>query len=554
MNIFLSVEKLIQQFLLQQQLTVEFDVFTTRRLKYGHISSNVMMKIQTKYRHVAIDVLQNGFHHFIRQTKVKWLAQLVFTGGFANFTIQNSALCWVVDTILQQPKDYGRGSPKPILYKVEIISANPTGYLHVGHVRNGLIGDSVGRILAFLGYQVWQQYYLNDSGRQVQLLAQTVIWHYEQLCREKPSTTLPADYYQGEVYRTIAKQIFAQDRTKHLPKPTAGKISFFQQQAVGFFLTEIKNNLQQIDIKIDEFIAESAVIQNPAMQVLQQALQSQGLMFEREKAWWFKATQFGEDKDRVLIKSNGDYTYFLPDLVGHWLKFQSPAGQEVKVLDFWGADHHSYAQRMTSALAQLPGIKIERFEVIISAMVLLTQAGETSKISKRQGTGIWFQDLFKVLGADLMRFIFCSKASSNHLKINLAQLTVNSVQNPFFYWQYAVVRCCSLFMKLKEHPRLKRAWQTTVVQLEEPLAITLMLKLSQFPQLVRQAGKLKTPHLVCDYGHQLAALLHEYYTRTTIIDPQQRTLSCQRLKLVAAVRCVLVIALSLLGIKPKTRM
>ena len=569
-NLFQQMQQWIVAFCHKYHLKIHHPVrVTTAPINHaGDISSTFLLPILAQANEQLLTKWTQKLHLYFYALGVSKIQ--IVAPGFVNFFLSSKLLFSELSSIVTRKTNYFRAffSPKNrhVVYQLEMVSANPTGDLHIGHIRNGIIGDSLARVLGFARYRVIRQYWVNDAGQQVVNCAFTIFWHYLDL-QKKISFALPDRCYHGEVYRSLAQAILKEKKNcyAHVLIHPDGSVDnlealrYFEDYAVRYFMQRIKNNLKKINITVDEYREESTFKTAAVQAKWKLFFQKKKLIYQKEGAWWFRTQHLGDEKDRVLIKSTGVSTYFFPDIIGHqtrFIRFQDDETvRENWILDVWGSDHHNYAVRLKIALAQLPGVDIKYFHILMSSMITLIRDHQVLKISKRSGVGIWFADLYDAWGSDLMRFILVNQKPTKHLKINFNEVITNSQQNPYFYCQYALVRASSILVKAQRYsqfPQQDTDWQLVgSEQLILPREKRIMLKLSNFIMVVQQIVVTKHPHLLVEYLLQLATLFHEYYTHHTFLDVKNWSLSIQRLKLVSGVKVMIMMVFDLLGIKPK---
>ncbi|WP_339020887.1 arginine--tRNA ligase [Spiroplasma endosymbiont of Atherix ibis] len=472
--------------------------------------------------------------------------------GFINFKINKIFLSEVVEKIIKEGNNFGKSKRKNEKYNLELVSANPTGYLHVGHARNGAIGDSVARILKFAGYDVETEYYTNDAGNQINISAATLFYHYKKILKlpvEKPEET-----YGGDMYNEIAQKFVDEykDEFKNIEivnnKINNEKVNnIFKQKSIEFFMKEIKKQLKDFDINIELYSSEAEMYQNNSISKIIDKYKKLDVTYEKDNALWLKTTQFGDDKDRVIKKSDGTYTYITPDIASHSNRIERSKAN--KYINFWGGDHHGYIIRLRSGLALL-GYDFNLVDIDMIQMVRLMKDGQEYKMSKRRGTAVWLVDLLEMVGKDAIRYMLVSKTPSSHMEFDLDLALQKNSTNPVYYAQYATARCNKIinnFNYLKLLIDKKIIFET---QKEKELIILL----DSFNSIIEYAASSRLPNIVCDYIQTLAKTFHSYYSETKILDDNNEQLSNQRVLLVKSIYQVLSSALSLIGIEVKDSM
>lgn len=468
--------------------------------------------------------------------------------GFINFTL--TPACWyaVLNEIATQGEAYGRsGLGQGRKVQVEFVSANPTGPLHIGHGRGAAVGDAVARILQAAGFAVQREYYVNDAGNQVATLGLSLWMRLRELNGE--TVDFPADGYQGEYIRDLAAALQHEDpAVLQLGENVAIKrcASF----GVDKVLTWIAADLEAFGVTFDNWFSEQSLYDRNMVEIELARLAELGLSFEQDGALWLRTTSYGDDKDRVLIKSDGSPTYFASDVAYHMEKFDR--GFE-RVIDVWGADHHGYVPRMKAVIAGL-GRPAEAFEVLLIQMVNLLRDGQPYTMGKRSGNFITLREVLEEVGSDACRFYFLMRRSDSQLDFDLELAKRQSNDNPVYYVQYAHARVCSINRNAVEQGIAIPADNKVdlgKLTLSEELA--LAKHLARYPEVVASSALNCEPHRIVYYLQELAAQFHSYYNRQRVLVEDAET-SRARLFLVNGIRIVLVNALSLLGVSAPERM
>ena len=459
--------------------------------------------------------------------------------GFINFFMKNDSLQEVVKKVVEQGDDFGRGEKKNFKINVEFVSANPTGLLHVGTARGAAYGDSLCRILSFAGYDVTREYYINDAGSQITHLGESVEARYRQLLGLP--FELPEDGYHGEDVVDVAKQILKEEGSKVLERED--HLQFFMRRGMEIELERIKLHLKNFRVSFDVFSSEKAIRSGGAIEKEVEYLKKYS--YVQDGAVYLKTTDFLDDKDRVIIKSDGDYTYFMPDIVYHVNKMSRGFDQLIDVL---GADHHGYINRMKSAL-MMHGYKPECLEIELIQMVRFIKDGQEFKASKRSGDAITLHEICEEVGVDAMRYFFAMRAQSGHLDFDMDLAKEQSSNNPVYYAQYAHARLCSILEQGKDISLNLKA-----DKLEKASETALLKHIANFPNVVKDAAKERAPYKITNYIHDLAELIHEFYTECRVIDRNDIETSSSRLALCKACEQVMKNALDLIGVDAPNHM
>jgi arginyl-tRNA synthetase len=469
--------------------------------------------------------------------------------GFVNFFLTNR--CWygVLDEVVRQGARYGRsriGEGQKV--QVEFVSANPTGPLHIGHGRGAATGDAVASVLEAAGYQVQREYYINDAGNQMNTLGRSLYLRYRE--EQGEAVEFPSDCYQGDYIRDLAREVIAKEGRRFLDLPEEEAIRYFARFGGDRILAGIDEDLQAFGVRFDNWYSEQGLYDRGAVDQGIALLKERGLTFEDEGALWFRTTDFGDDKDRVLVRSNGVTTYFASDVAYHKEKFDRGFD---RVVDVWGADHHGYVPRMKAVLAGL-GRTPEDLQVILVQLVNLLRGGEQVAMSTRSGEFVTLREVIDEVGRDACRFFFLMRRSDSQLDFDLELAKSQSTENPVYYVQYAHARICSINRNAAEQgvsiPALGEVDFDRLV-LDEELALTKLL--SRYPETVEGAAGQFEPHRITFYLQELAAQFHSYYNRNRVLTEDSET-SRARLYLVNGIRVVLENALLLLGVSAPEKM
>jgi len=459
--------------------------------------------------------------------------------GFINIYIAGKRWHGELDTILREGKNYGKaniGRGAKVL--IEFVSANPTGPLHVGHGRCAAIGDSLANILTDVGYRVVKEYYVNDVGNQIDLLEESIKTRQKELRGENVS--LPEAGYRGPYVRDIAKEI----------ESRYGERKSFdcREYAIRKILTWIRKDLEDFGIKFDDWFFESMLYRKNKVEKIVDLLKSKDLIYEKEGAQWFKSSQFGDEKDRVLIRENRKPTYFTSDIAYHYDKFRRDFK---KVINIWGADHHGYVDRIRAAVAAL-GIPVDNLKIILYQLVSLLRGGQPVSMSTREGQFVTLRQVMEEVGKDASRFFFLMRGADSSLDFDLELAKKQSPENPVYYVQYAHARICSIFREKRKRDYRKVALIEGTEE-EKKESVEIIKRLSQYPEIVRKCAERCEPHHLTGYLQDLAKCFHHYYDRYRILSGDRKATKF-RLRLVRAIQLVIGNGLRLLGITAPERM
>ena len=460
--------------------------------------------------------------------------------GFINFFLRADALTSTLATIFQQGKDYGRGKEKGIKVNVEFFSANPTGDIHLGHTRIAAVGDSLAEILSWAGYEVTREYYVNDCGNQVEHLGHSIRARYHELFGEP--VVLGDDDYHGVDLIDIAKDIRDQFGDRYLVDNQESH-DFFIRFGIDAELAKIQKELKEFRVHFDRFSHESAIRKAG---LIEKAIEELGdNVYQKDGATFLRTSAYLDDKDRPIIRSDGEYTYFMPDIAYHYDKMSR--GFDL-LIDVLGADHHGYINRLKSAL-MMKGYSPDALEVDLVQMVKTYRDGVEVKMSKRTGKAIAHRELVEEVGVDAVRYFFVERSPSTHLEFDYNLALEQSSSNPVYYAQYAHARCCSLLQLGADIPldetgaALGNEWETSLLKF-----------LAEFPSAIQGAAKERAPYRMTAYIHHLAELIHEFYAHNRVIDRENLPLTSSRLALVKAAKITLSNALSILGVSSPEKM
>lgn len=471
--------------------------------------------------------------------------------GFINFFLSRSWITGTVEHILECGPDFGRvnsGGGRRV--QVEFVSANPTGPLHVGHGRGAAVGDICARILSFAGWEVEREYYINDAGLQMELLGRSTQSRYFEICGCPEEAPFPEDGYKGGYIYDLAREVLDSEGERFLGIPLEESLPFFTEYAGRVILEGIKKDLEDFGVTFNVWFSEKSLYDGVRVPRMLETLRKNGFAFDADGATWFKATAFSDDKDRVLIRSNGAPTYFASDIAYHKDKFDR--GFDM-VIDVWGADHHGYIPRMKAAVQAL-GRKEEDLQVLLIQFVNLLRGGEQVPMSTRSGEFVTLREVIDEVGVNATRYFFAMRRSDSHLDFDLDLAKSASADNPVYYVQYAHARIHSIFREAAARgitvPDPSGADLSVLVEPEE---IALVKRLSAFPEEVEKAANDLAPHRIVFYAYDLAGDFHTFYNAHRVLGVGAE-LEGARLLLAEASRTVLANALSLLGISAPEQM
>lgn len=485
--------------------------------------------------------------------------------GFINLTLTNASFQAVVSEARQQGSDFGKSElSEPCTVNLEYVSANPTGPMHVGHGRWAALGDAIARVMRHAGYSVDEEFYINDQGNQMNVFGNSIVVRYQQLLGQ--DVEMPEACYGGAYIKDIAQVIIDADGDKWLDANEDERLVDFRERGYAMMLDSVKDTLSTFGNNFDTWFSErSLFVADENGETKQQrafdVMNEKGLLFEAEGATFFRSTDYGDDKDRVLVKANGDLTYFMSDVAYHYDKMQRGYDH---LIDIWGADHHGYIQRCKAMMAAW-GYP-DALEVVLGQLVNLLRDGEPVRMSKRTGEMVTFQELIDEVGVDATRYLMLSKSADQAIDFDIEVAKKQDSSNPVYYVQYAHARICSILRKAGE----ARGMNVESAGIEEiaaelglddidlsPLAheseLALMRKMADFSELVAGAARDRAPFRLTHYAQELAGLFHSFYGNCHVLG-EEESVEKARLALVDSTRIVLALSLDLLGVSAPERM
>ncbi len=548
-----------------------------RDAQHGDFQSNIAMRLAKAARKNPRELAQAIVQALPKNDLVT--AAEVAGAGFINFRLAKDAWFSALKQVLAQGAAYGRsnvGAGRKVM--VEFVSANPTGPMHVGHGRGAAYGATLSNLLDATGHTVYREYYINDAGRQIDILAVSVYLRYLELCGEQ--VAFPSNGYRAEYILPVARALHAQrgesfkraandvtrgappdaphggDKDKHIDglienaRRLLGPADF---EAIILFardamLADIRNDLEEFGVLFDRWFSERELAQSGKVDDALADLRKSGRVYEKDGAQWFKSTDFGDDEDRVVVRANGEKTYFAPDIAYHWDKLRR--GHEL-LIDVWGADHHGYVTRMRGALMAL-GYQGTAFEVCLMQLVSLFRGGEKLAMGKREGNFVTLRDLRNEVGNDACRFFYLLRSHDQALDFDLELAKSRSNENPVYYIQYAHARVASVMKQLASKSLTYDAGAADLTRLTTAHEQAVLTALSKYPEVVERAALDRAPHSLVHFLRDLANTLHTYYNAEQFI-VEDAALRNARLTLVLAVQTVIRNGLTLLGVSaPET--
>lgn len=548
-QIYLAIVAAIKQAKDKGQLIFQeipdFTVEIPREKAHGDFATNVAMLLSKENRQAPRQIAQIILDNF---TNIQQgLEKMEIAGpGFINFYLGTAWLYQVLPQVIREDEKYGCsdfGQGQKI--QVEFVSANPTGLLHMGNARGAALGDTLCNVLEAAGFEVTREFYINDAGNQIENFGKSLEARYLQLLGQEAE--FPAEGYHGEDIIETVKNIIASVGDEYLKVETELRKEFLIQKALQEKLGNIKRDLARFGVEYDVWFSEQSLHDSGAVTQTVQELQNKGFIYEKEGALWFKTTELGEEKDEVIVRSNGLATYFAADIAYHRNKFER--GFE-KVINIWGADHHGHVARMKGAMQAL-GYTPDNLQVILMQLVRLFRAGEIVRMSKRRGQYITLSELIDEVGRDAARYFFVMRSPDSHLDFDLDLAKTESTDNPVYYVQYAHARINSILLASTEKSANLQDVDFTLLKEEEELA--LIRKIAELPDEIVGVAESYEPHHLTRYAHELASLFHSFYNSCRVLTDEEG-LRKARLFLVNAARITLRNVLLLLGVTAPEKM
>ncbi len=537
-----KINRLISNFLESESVQEEvvYSIEYPKREEFGDYSTNVAMVLSKRLKQKPTEIAKR----FIEFSKDECIFDKVEVAGagFINFYVKPSAVFEEIERI-KDNADYFKPQIKSKKVQIEFVSANPTGPLHIGHGRGAAIGDSIARILSFCGYNVEREYYINDAGLQMRMLGLSTFIRYKQLMGI--NEVIPEDGYKGEYLIDIAKNIMVEYGDSLLKKDERESVEICKNIAGDVILKSIVKTLEKFRVKFDVFFNEKKLYDANEVENTIEFLKGKGYIYEKDGAVWFKSTLIGDDKDRVLRKSNGAYTYFASDIAYHKNKFLVRKFDEVA--DIWGADHHGYVNRMKSAIEAL-GIDKNRLNLMLVQIVNLLRGGKKVSMSTRKGEFVELDSVIDEVGVDAARFMFLSRSVDSHLDFDLEIAKKQSNENPVFYVQYAYARIKNIFKQLEGISDIDNA---DLSQLDAKEEVNLAKSVIKFKDSLKKALDELEPYFITKGLLDIAENLHKFYNHIKVIGSDKQK---ERLALLNVVAQTIKLGFDLIGVEAKERM
>ena len=510
----------------------EVEIEVPNNKEFGNFSSNIALKSAGIAKMPARD-LALKLAEIIKDEKI---AKVEVAGpGFINFYLKEDYLYDNLNKILTDP-EYGKsnyGENKKV--DIEYVSANPTGTLHLGHARGAAYGDSLARIMKYAGYDVTREYYINDGGNQINNLVISMMARYKELKGEK--IEFPEDGYHGVEIIELAKKMMEE-------YPDGVTEEIVKKYATEHLLDNIKEDLKNFNVEFDVWFSEKSLYDNGKIEEVLKYLKDKGCLYEAEDATWLRTTDYGDEKDRVLVKSDGSYTYLVPDIAYHKNKYERNFDE---LIDVFGADHHGYVPRLKASIEML-GNDSNKLDVEILQMVRLLKSGEEIKMSKRTGKVVTLNELVEEVGLDATRYIFTSKSLDTQLDFDMDIATKKNNENPVYYIQYAYARICSI-LRDYNHEISVREYHN----LNSSYVLDLLKEMYEFGDVIKRAASRHMPHLVTNYAYDLATLFHTFYAHEHVLTNDEEKTN-EYINLIAGVAKIIKTSLELIGVQVYEKM
>lgn len=550
MNVLLKIEEQLKEDLIsaitasgmtEREQIPPIILEKSKEKEHGDFATNIAMQLariaKKAPREIADEIVENIDFEKSSIEKVE-----VAGPGFINFFMKQDFLKNIVETIIQEGNEYGKtATGKGERIQVEFVSVNPTGNLHLGHARGAAYGDVLCNILEAAGYDVEREYYINDAGNQVDNLALSIEARYFEALG-KPFE-MPEDGYYGKDIKEIAKNLIETYDSQWVEKDDKERLHFFREYGLKSVLAKIKQDLIDFGVHFDNWFSELSLYDSGKIDLALKTLTKSGYIYEEGGATWFRSTDLSDDKDRVLIKQDGDYTYLTPDIAYHQDKLHRGFD---KLINIWGADHHGYVPRMKAAIQAL-GYEADKMSVKIIQMVNLYEDGERVRMSKRTGQAVALRELMDDVGIDATRYFFTMRSNDSQLDFDIDLARKQSNENPVYYVQYAHARICTMLKQAEKRGfTLSETFDPSLLTSEREL--DLLKKLAELPQLIADCAERETPHRMTQYAFDLASLLHSFYNAEKVVNEDNAELTKARIALMNAVKITLKNVLGILGI------
>ncbi len=513
-----------------------------KKKEFGDFSTNVAFLLSRELKRKPFEIAGELSEKLSRNSQFEKVE--VAGGGFINFTFSQSFYQELLKEIVEKEfyaSDLGKG--ERVL--LEYVSANPTGPLHVGHGRGAVVGDVLYRIMKLTGYKPEREFYINDAGRQIKLLGISIYYKIKELKGEK--VELPEDAYRGDYITEVAMELL-KEKPQILELEQEEAVKEASEFGKELLLKRIKEDLKELKVEFDNWFSEKSLYETNEVEKVLNLLKEKGLIYEKEGALWLKTTLFGDDKDRVVKRSNGEYTYFASDIAYHYNKIKRGYDRAVNI---WGADHHGYIKRVKAAIEAL-GKNPDWLEIILIQLVKLFKGGKEVKMSKRKGEFIPLRWLINEVGADAVRFFFLLKRHDTPLDFDIDLALSTKSENPVYYVQYAHARLCSIIDKAKEEGFSPSCENLSLLGSQEERELITKSYLLKYE--LQKAAQKREPHRLTYYLIELSSTLHKFYNKHRVVNREEKELTQARLYLIEGVRKTIKTGLNILNVKAPRRM
>lgn len=532
------IKKSITTILKEETNNINIIIEVPAKKENGDYSSNIALTLTKVLHKSPMEIAEQIVNNIEENEMIEEIK--IAPPGFINFYLKKEYLLSYINRIIKENKNFGKnniGNHQKI--NIEFVSANPTGILHIGHGRGATYGDNLARIMDTCGYDVTKEYYINDAGNQMNNLGISIKERYKEICGL--DYELPENGYYGEEIKELAKKIYNLYGDSQLNSD----IEFFKQEGLKVLLDRIKIDLDKYRVNFNVFTSEQSLYDKCLVEDVLNKLRYSNKCYLQDEALWLKTSEYGDEKDRVLIKNDGNYTYFTPDIAYHIDKINR--GYD-RIIDVLGADHHGYINRLKAALTIL-GKDSNILDIKILQMVRLIKDGEEMKLSKRTGKTITLMDLIDEIGVNATRYFFSSHSLDTAMDLNIDIALKQNNENPVYYIEYANARICSILNNYKQKIELIDKYNT----LNNENAYTILNKLTEYEDIVISACEKESPHIIANYVYELASLFHSYYAKEKIITDDIEATK-EKINLLYSIQIVLNNALELIGIIPREQM
>lgn len=542
MNLKKVLQKIIYETLEELEINFNINSITVevpKNKENGDFSSNIAMQLASLLKDNPRNIAQK-LVEVLKENEV--IEKVEIAGpGFINFWLSKEYIFSGIKNIVELNDNYGKSNVgNKTKINIEFVSANPTGILHLGTARGASYGANLANVMSFAGFDVTKEYYINDAGNQIDNLGISILERYKGLCGLEEN--MPQDGYYGKEIIDIAKNI----KEEYGDTKLDVELEFFKKVGVDYLLDIIKKDLSNFGVTFDVWTSEKAIRAKGRIEESLKILDDKGLVFEQEGAKWLKTTNYGDDKDRVLVKTDGSYTYLVPDIAYHLDKFDRGFDE---LVDVFGADHHSYVSRLKASIEAL-GYDKHKLTVKLLQMVRLLKDGEIVKMSKRTGNSITISELIDEIGKDAARYFFATRSLDGQMDLDISLAVKKSSDNPLFYVQYAHARICSILNDAKEK---NIDISSKIENIYDDDSKALLIKVYDFPEVVENAALRKEPHMITNYVYELASMFHNYYSKHKILTDNESETK-ERLVLIKTVGITIKNALKLIDVEALEKM